>query len=79
VAVWVHEGHAGQGDVVLVPAGNVVRVGEVLADGTTAWRAEVSPELLPGLPQTDEPREIDDEQTLRAVRGVLSAERERGG
>lgn len=71
---------AASGDVVVVPAGDVVKVGDVLDDGTLAWRAEVAPDLLPGLPSSvDQPRRIDDPELLRAIDGVLAAERNRGG
>lgn len=82
--VWLQAddsaGEAQQGDVVLVPAGSVVRVAEVDAEGSLNVRAEVAPELLPDLPAAGAgPQRIDDEVLLRAIRGVLTAERERGG
>ncbi len=71
---------AQQGDVILTPAGSVVRVAEVDAEGTLNVRAEVAPELLPGLPEAAAGgQRIDDEALLRVVRGVITAERERGG
>lgn len=83
-SVWLQPedspGQASQGDVVLTPAGSVVRVAEVDARGALQVRAEVAPELLPGLPAAgDGPQRIEDEALLRAIRGVLTAERERGG
>lgn len=83
-AVWLQAddgpGEAQQGDVVLTPAGSVVRVAEVDAEGALNVRAEVAPQLLPGLPQPgSSAQRIEDEALLRAVRGVISAERERGG
>lgn len=83
-AVWLQPddsvGEARQGDVVLTPAGSVVRVAEVDAQGALNVRAEVAPQLLPGLPQVGSSAErIEDEALLRAVRGVMAAERERGG
>lgn len=82
--VWLQPdgsaGQAQQGDVVLTPAGAVVRVAEVDAEGALNVRAEVAPQLLPGLPEpSGAGQRIDDEALLRAVRGVISAERERGG
>lgn len=82
--VWLQSGdaavEAGAGDVVLTPAGSVIKVAEVDAQGALNVRAEVDPRLLPGLPETAaEPQRVEDEALLRAVTGVLSAERERGG
>lgn len=82
--VWLQSGenagNAGIGDVVVVPTGSVVKVGDVLDDGTLAWRAEVAPDLLPGLPSaSEEPQRLEDEELLRALDGVLSAEHNRGG
>ena len=82
--VWVQgdEGrtNAASGDVVVIPAGDVVKVGDVLDDGTLAWRAEVAPDLLPGLPSAGAgPRRVEDAELLRAIHGVLTAERNRGG
>lgn len=82
--VWVQgdeqRTNAASGDVVVVPAGDVVKVGDVLDDGSLAWRAEVAPDLLPGLPSaSEEPQRLEDEGLLRAIDGVLTAERNRGG
>lgn len=82
--VWVQgddeRTNAASGDVVAVPAGEVVKVAVVLDDGTLAWRAEVAPDLLPGLPSSvDRPRRVEDAELLRAIDGVLAAERNRGG
>lgn len=82
--VWVQNGEdagkAATGDVVVVPAGSVIKVGDVLDDGTVTWRAEVTPDLLPGLPAAaDEPQRVSDTEVLRAIDGVLTAERNRGG
>ena len=84
VTVWVQSGEdagrAQTGDVVVVPGGSAVKIGEVLDDGTLAWRAEVAPDLLPGLPSSiDQPQRAEDAELLRAVDGVLAAERNRGG
>ena len=82
--VWVQgdeeRTNAASGDVVVVPTGDVVKVGNVLEDGTLAWRAEVAPDRLPGLPTTDAgPQRVSDAELLRAIDGVLAAERNRGG
>lgn len=81
--VWVQPedgpGEAQPGDVVLTPAGSVVRVAEVDARGALTVRAEVARGLLPALPDAPGPQRIDDEALLRAVRGVIAAARERGG
>ncbi len=82
--VWVQGDEertsAASGDVVAVPAGDVVKVAEVLDAGTLAWRAEVAPDLLPGLPSfVGEPQRVEDAELLRAIDGVLAAERNRGG
>ena len=82
--VWVQDDeertNAASGDVVVVPTGDVVKVGNVLEDGTLAWRAEVAPDLLPGLPTASAgPQRVEDAELLRAIDGVLAAERNRGG
>ena len=81
--VWVQDDdqrtNAASGDVVVVPAGEVIKVGDVLEDGTLAWRVEVTPDLLPGLPSAQRgPQRITDAELLRAIDGVLAAERNRG-
>ncbi len=68
------------GDIVLTPRSDVVQVAEVGGDGDLAVRAEVAPTLLPGLPEGGSGvQQVADEELLRAVRGVITAERERGG
>lgn len=81
--VWVsgseQPAQAQTGDTVVAPAGDVVKVGEVLDGGDIAWRAEVAADLLPGLDQAAADAPLEDEELLRAVRGVLTAENNRGG
>lgn len=82
--VWLQAdetpGDAQQGDIVLKPVGDLVQVAEVDADGALQVHDEVATSLLPGLPEAGaQPQRISDEALLRAVRGVVTAERERGG
>ena len=82
--VWLQgdgtPGEAQQGDIVLTPVGDLVQVAEVGADGALQVHDEVATSLLPGLPDAGaQPQQISDEALLRAVRGVVTAERERGG
>ena len=66
------------GDVVLIPEGDMVRIAEV-SDGQLTDCAEVDASLLPGLPSpTSEAQQITDERIVQAVRGVLTAENDRG-
>ena len=66
------------GDVVLIPEGDMVRIAEV-SDGELTDCAEVAASLLPGLPSsTGDAQQITDEDLLRAVSGVITAERDRG-
>lgn len=71
---------AQEGDIVLKPTGDLVQVAEVDAEGALQVHGEVATSLLPGLPESGaQPQRISDEALLRAVRGVVTAERERGG
>lgn len=73
-------GEVAEGDIVLTPQGDLVQVAEVSADGSLDVRAEVAPSLLPHLPEGSQGLQpVDDEALLTAARGVIAAERERGG
>ena len=73
-------GDVAEGDIVLTPTGDVVQVAEVTASGDLDLCAEVAPSLLPHLPEGSQGLQpVDDEQLLTAARGIISAERERGG
>lgn len=81
-SVWVaatgQVAGAAHGDIVVTPDGDLVRVAEVAGDGTVTPRAEVKADLLPHLPAGEEPQRVEDEALLRALLGVLEAERDRG-
>ena len=69
---------AGEGDYLVRPDGDRFEVGSV-ADACT-WLGSLSADLLPALPEVDAPQEgPDQERLLTAVRGLESAEANRGG
>ncbi len=80
--VWLCSGDevpldAVPGDAVLQRRGDLVAVAVLGEDGSPGAASDVSPDLLPGFLQSPAGR-VDDEALLRAVRGVLTAERDRG-
>ena len=73
-------GEVAEGDIVLTPRDDVVQIDEVDSSGNLETCAEVAPSLLPHLPEgTQGLQPVDDEALLTAVRGIIAAERERGG
>ena len=70
---------AQSGDYLQRPSSDgLYEVGKV--DGSCTWVGSLSADLLPSLPQVDGPQEgPEQERLLIAVRGLESAETDRGG
>lgn len=69
---------AQSGDYLLRPDGDRYEVGRV--DGSCTWVGTLAASLLPELPQVDAAQEApEQERTLTAVRGLETAETNRGG